>query len=555
MGWSLLTLVVCSFPALVAAQAVGTGQDESAAPAATINPAVLTVANRPILTLRSDSYGAAPAERVRTIQERIDDLSERGGPLRVTTQPIPEGTAVLIDDVLVFRVLANDANHETGEKHAKVAADAARNLQLAVDEIREARNASALVPAIAKSLAATLLLAVLLWVVLFLYRRAARAIHALVDRRAGAILHGPDGGTSAGHFGIADLATMPLKLAAWVTVLLLAYQWAANVLRLFPYTRPWGEALLRNLLETLGTFGSNILAAIPGLLFVALIFVVTRFIVRSVRGVFAAIQEGRIETAMFDDTTAPPTGRLLSAIIWLFALVAAYPYLPGSGSEAFKGIGVFVGLMLSIGASGIVNQAVSGLMLMYTRALRPGEFVQIGEVEGTVESVGFLTTRLQTLRQEQISMPNSLVASTITRNYSRLSSNGGLRVATTVTIGYGVPWRQVHAMLIMAAQRVPLLNPDPPPRVLQTKLQDFYVEYTLIVSIAEPSRRIFILSEIHAAIQDVFNEFGVQIMSPNYEADPESAKVVPRDDWYKAPASESAHEPASAATPTGVQPP
>ena len=134
-------------------------------------------------------------------------------------------------------------------------------------------------------------------------------------------------------------------------------------------------------------------------------------------------------------------------------------------------------------------------------------------------------------------MPSALVASTVTRNYSRLTAEGGLGVATKITIGYDVPWRQVHAMLLMAAARVPDVVEDPPPRILQTALNDFYVEYTMIVRINEPSRRIVILSDVHAHIQDVFNEFGVQIMSPNYEADPAQAKVVPRDEWFKAPAN------------------
>ncbi len=227
---------------------------------------------------------------------------------------------------------------------------------------------------------------------------------------------------------------------------------------------------------------------------------------------------------------------MLTAVIWLFSLVAAYPYLPGSDSEAFKGIGVFVGLMLSIGASGVVNQAVSGLMLMYTKALRPGEFVQVGDTEGTVTSVGFLTTRIETLRNVEVTLPNAYLASNVTRNFSRLVANGGMRVTTSVTIGYDTPWRQVHAMLQMAAERTSRIAQDPPPRVLQTALQDFYVEYTLIVCVAEPKLKFVVLNELHAHIQDVFNEFGVQIMSPNYEADPADKKFVPKEQWFPAPA-------------------
>jgi small-conductance mechanosensitive channel len=276
---------------------------------------------------------------------------------------------------------------------------------------------------------------------------------------------------------------------------------------------------------------------IPGLLFVILILLIARLIVRVVRAFFVNVQEGHIQVGWVDQTTARPTERLASTVIWLFALVAAYPYLPGSGSEAFKGIGVFVGLMLSIGASGIVNQAVSGLMLMYTRAFRPGEFVQIGEHEGVVRSVGFVNTRLETLRHEEVIIPNSVIAQTTTRNYSRLAADGGVRLATKVTIGYDTPWRQVQAMLMMAADRTTHASKEPPPRVLQTALHDFYVEYTLLYSVVDPTQRMLAMTELHGHIQDVFNEHGVQIMSPNYEADPAGPKIVPPDRWFAAPAA------------------
>jgi len=193
--------------------------------------------------------------------------------------------------------------------------------------------------------------------------------------------------------------------------------------------------------------------------------------------------------------------------------------------------------MLSIGSSGIVNQAVSGLMLMYTRLLRPGEFVRIGDTEGTVTAVGFLTTRLETLRHEEVSIPNSVIASTTTRNYSRLAAEGTLLVGTEVTIGYDTPWRMVHALLLESAARTQGVEQSPPPRVQQSGLMDSYVQYTLLVGVADPRQRLLVLSELHGRIQDAFNEHGVQIMTPNYEGDPESPKIVPRDDWFKVPAA------------------
>jgi len=499
-------------------------------------PTELTIANRRIFTLRGEIAGATPAERVGTIQDVFPRIIDRGGPLAVTTRELPEGIAVMVDGHFLFRVLHLDVNPETGETTRAVADQAVRNLETALAEIRESRDSRAMLSAVGYSLLATVVVVGLLWLLRRGYARLAGSMREFVQRRFVRLTPGW-GSHVAGRMGLAELSTMPLRLAAWLVALLLLYEWAALVLGLFPYTRPWGEALFDNLADALGRFGARILEALPGLLFVLLIFLVTRFIVRVVRVFFEGVQTGRVRVAWVDDATAPPTGRLLTVIIWLFALVAAYPYLPGSGSEAFKGIGVFVGLMLSIGASGIVNQAVSGLMLMYTRALRPGEFVQIGEVEGTVRTVGFLTTRIETLRHEEINIPNAVIAGSVTRNYSRLAGDGGIRVATKVTIGYDVPWRQVQAMLQVAAERSAAVSRDPPPRVLQTALQDFYVEYTLLVSVMDPALKFVTLDELHGHIQDVFNEHGVQIMSPNYEADPAQPKVVPRERWFEPPAT------------------
>ncbi len=524
-------------------------QDDGQEPAAKSNaPAELVVANRSITTLRATAFGASPADRVATISDGLDVLLAHGGPLAVSTRPIAEGVALLIDGKFILRILDEDVNREAGETTQMAAAAAARNLQLALQEIRETRNTEVMFKAAGYSLVATVAFAALLWLVMRAYGWFARRVRAAVQHRSDKIA--PSWSQQVvGRSGLADLAIVPVRLGAWAIALLLTYEWAALVLQFFPYTRPWGEGLFDNLLGGLGQFARSMLRAVPGLLFVALIFFVTRFVVRVVRAFFEGVQAGRINVAWIDETTARPTGRLLIAIIWLFALVAAYPYIPGSDSEAFKGIGVFVGLMLSIGASGVVNQAVSGLMLMYTKALRPGEFVQVGETEGTVTSVGFLTTRIETLRNVEVTLPNAYLVGNVTRNFSRLLQHGGMRVSTAVTIGYDTPWRQVHAMLQMAAERTSQVAQDPAPRVVQTALQDFYVEYTLVVCIAEPRLKLAVLDELHAHIQDVFNEYGVQIMSPNYEADPADKKFVPKEQWFEAPAQPPAQPAARTVTP------
>jgi small-conductance mechanosensitive channel len=502
-------------------------------------PAELKVANREIVTLRAGFFGASPADRVEAIGERIEMLIARGGPMEVSTREIEGGYAVLMDGDLVFRVLDADAQAEIGETAADVAARAADSLRLALQEISEGRSTGAIVNAVIVSLIASAVLFTLLWGLVRAYGWAARKIRSAAEARV-ARLEKALGQHATVQLGIARIAVAPLRVVAILLAVLAIYEWLGVVLKQFPYTRPWGEALLSNLLNGLGKFVLDALHAVPGLLFVLLIFVLARFFVRVLQAFFASVEQGRVHLVWVDETTARPTGKLLSAAVWLLALVAAYPYIPGSDSEAFKGIGVFVGLMLSIGSSGVVNQAVSGLMLMYTRSFKPGEFVKVGETEGVVKSIGFLTTQIETLRKEVITIPNAVIVGNTTRNYSRSREQGGVRIATAITIGYDAPWRQVQAMLHQAVERTEGVLKVPPSLILQTALLDHAVEYTVIVGISDPTTRPAVLDELHAQIQDVFNEHGVQIMSPHYIADPEVPKTVPRDEWYRSPAASAA---------------
>jgi len=499
-------------------------------------PAELTVANRHICTFKAVSFGASPAERARLVRDGVDLLVDRGGPLNVSTERLPSGVVVIVDGVPLLRILRGDVDAALGETPDGVAEEAVANLKLAFDEIREARDSKALLAALGYSALATILLVTALWLLARGYRRWLPRLRAKAEQRA-AQLASKVTHQVVRYTPVGALVTVLLRIAVSLVVLVLVYEWMAFVLQSFPYTRPWGEALLENSLGVLQRIGAAFAEALPGLVFVVVIMTIARFVTRLIHALFENIALGRLHVAFVDETTARPTARLANTAVWLFAFVAAYPYIPGSDSEAFKGIGVFVGLMVSIGSSGIVNQAVSGLMLMYTRALRPGEYVQIGETEGVVRSVGFVTTRIETLRNEELNVPNAIIASSVTRNFSRLAKSGGVFVPSKITIGYDTPWRQVHAMLLLAAERTEGVAKDPPPRVLQTGLMDSYVEYTLLVNIADPARRLAILSLLNAQVQDVFNEFGVQIMSPNYEADPEAPKLVPREDWVRPPAT------------------
>lgn len=203
--------------------------------------------------------------------------------------------------------------------------------------------------------------------------------------------------------------------------------------------------------------------------------------------------------------------------------------------------------MISLGATSVVGQAAAGLILTYTRTLRAGEFVRVGDYEGTVTEVGIFTTTIRTGLGEVLTLPNSMITGTVTKNYSRIVEGPGYVVDTVVTIGYDTPWRQVEAMLLEAARRTDGVLAKPEPQVFQTALSDFYPEYRLVAQAIPslPRPRALLLSLLHANIQDVFNEYGVQIMSPHYLGDPLQAKWVPREQWYADPAKPEHPQPPS----------
>lgn len=330
-----------------------------------------------------------------------------------------------------------------------------------------------------------------------------------------------------------------LGLLCWMIVFLLTYEWLSFVLRRFPFTRPWGESLNGYLIDLATYILDAVVGAIPGVVIALCIFLIACGVSAFSKSLVERLAvSGSIGWLSLE--TVQPTTRLTALAIWLFAFAMAYPYLPGADTEAFKGLSVLIGLMISLGASSVVGQA-AGLILTYTRTLRVGEFVRIGEHEGTVTELGMFTTAIRTGQGEVLTIPNTMITGAVTKNYSRMVQGPGYLVDTTVTIGYDTPWRQVEAMLLEAAARTPGVVSAPSPKVFQTALSDFYRLVAHAVP-AEPKSRAELLTALHANIQDVFNEHAVQIMSPHYVGDPEQAKWVPREQWFTPPAGPVTHK-------------
>jgi small-conductance mechanosensitive channel len=496
-------------------------------------PATLTVANRRIIQFRATVLGRTPTDRVASVTELLGRVIDAGVISRVEARDYGEAAIVMIGGQVIFAVFPQDVDALGGETPSALARAAASHLQTALDEHVEFTTPRQVLRGVAYAAAASVMFLAGLWAIARLYRRLVARITQLAASRIERL----PGGQIITR--VADPRAGVRRLLLFlVTILSLvfAYAWLGFVLRQFPYTRPMGESLRSGLWSVAATVGQGVVTELPNLAMLIAIFLITRFIVRLVGLAFTAAEQGRLILPWIHPETVLPTRRIVAVLIWIFALIVSYEYLPGSESDAFKGISVFAGLIISLGSSGVMNQAMSGLMLMYSRALRVGDFVKIGEVEGTVTHLGSLSTKVLTPRNEEVTIPNAIVVSNATTNFTR-NAEAGVMTPTSVTIGYDTPWRQVHALLLLAAERTPGVRSEPKPVVFQTALSDFYVHYTLLVSLVNPGRRLPGLAALHANIQDAFNEFGVQIMSPNYEADPEGRKLVPKEQWFAAPAA------------------
>ena len=321
-----------------------------------------------------------------------------------------------------------------------------------------------------------------------------------------------------------------LRVLHWGVLLLASYLMIPLLLGFFPPTQGIAEGLRGHIRLVMDGVLEGMVEAIPNLLAIALILLFTRMAMRACRAWFAAIERGRLQFPGFYKEWAQPTGRLVAAAILVAGLVSAYPYIPGSDSKAFQGAGLFVGILAALGSSAVATNVISGLMLIYTRAFREGDRVEINDVIGVVQDRDLLVTRIQTPRNELVSIPNSTVisASIVNFSFSRREIAKPVALATTITIGYDVPWRQVHALLLKAAWAVPGIAADPQPFVLQISLNDFNISYELNASIKDVMTYRETLSDLLASIQDAFAEADVEILSPTYECNRDgSARTVP----------------------------
>ncbi len=502
--------------------------------------AVLKIGNREVVTFRATLGSATPADRVISAKKEVEQLSdaELRATISVNETKLGDtpGLAIHAGTRKLFGLVEADIDPLSDHTLQQEADQAAGRLSIALRALRQQREPDTILRGAALSVSALALFALAVWFIVRLRLRVARTLEASARRRMARITHG-------GH-----AMTAPMKIileglvafASWIAIFFAGYMCATIVLGSFPYTSPWGEALAGNLMRLLEQLGQRMVDSAPGIMTVAVIFIVARMSARALSAFLRAIEQERISSPFLYPDTARATRWLLLAVLWLFALAIAYPYIPGSDSAAFQGISVIAGLMLSLGSAGIVNQAMNGLVLVYSRALIKGDVVKIDDEKGVVTQVGLLSTKIKTCRHEEITIPNTVVVGTQIKNFSRRAPDKGASVTTSVAVGYDASWRQVVAMLGQAARRTRGVRHDIAPRILQRELSDFYVRYELAAFIVRPDTYDLVLDELHGHIQDIFNEYGVQIMSPHFETQPAGKVLVPKERWFAWPARKDA---------------
>ncbi len=505
-----------------------------------------------ILQLRGTS--AFPAEhRAQVVADRIRTAAAnpavQADALRIEETEF--ASQIMAGTQLLIGVYDADALVE-GVPRRALAGMYLNRVRMAITAYRADRSAPALRRAGIAAAVATVVFVVLVVVLIWLRRK----LDALLDRRYGQKVES----LAAKSQDVVSVRRLwhfldaALRFVRSASIVVLALVYMQYLLGLFPYTRLAANRVTGYVIGPVETMGASFLSNVPNLIFLVILVYVVRIVLRMIRRFFEAVEQGRIQLANFDREWATPTYKLMRPLVIAFAIIVGYPYIPGSDSEAFKGVSLFLGIIFSLGSSSFIANMIAGYSMTYRRAFKLGDFVQIGDVRGVVSSVRLQVTHIRTIKNEEIVVPNSQILGASVTNYSSLAQSKGLILHTTVGIGYETPWRQVEAMLIEAARRTPGLLTEPPPFVFQLQLGDFCVTYELNVYCADPLKMRATYSDLHRQILDVFNEYGVQIMTPAYEGDPQIPKVVPKEQWYLAPANPDAAPTEPRPRPGGSEP-
>ena len=501
--------------------------------------APVLVGGEAIIWITAGAGPYTPQFRADRIEHRLRDAI-RDRSLRDPTVTVVEneGSSELRAGSRLLMVVTQQDARSLGGARTVVAQQYARELETAIRAERLRYAPATLVRSGIYGLAATLVLGAVFWVIL----RLARATHDALERwrgsRQAALRLQQAEIVSSDGIGLA--IERVVRAGRLVLILLAIHLYLTYVLGLFPWTRALSATLLEYVVRPIQMAAAAVVGYLPNLAFVVVIGVIFYWAIRLVGLLFSQIENGRIVFPNFPAEWAAPSNKIARVLLIAFGVVVAFPYLPASNSPAFAGVSVFIGVLVSLASSSALSNMIAGVVLTYTGAFRLGDRVKVGDSFGDIIEASLLATRVRTIKNEDITIPNSVVLNSSVINYSREARTLGLILHTSVTIGYDAPWRKVHDLLIEAALATPGLLQEPRPFVWQTALNDFYVTYEINAYTDSPREMIDIYAALHARIQDTFFAAGVEIMSPHYTSLRDGNAIeIPassRPPGYRAPA-------------------
>ncbi len=480
----------------------------------------LLIGNQEVFRIKVKLGPYSPELRIEAIESRLKRLLDQPdfNPASIKTSESRYSTDIVSGGITILTVTDLDAEAEGAESRQVLASKNANLLRIALEKEEEDRS----LPTLFWRTGLSLLASVLLFLALCVFNVLFPKIYSLTRQLGSKYLKTIkiQNAVLLSQATLIDVLVGFLRVCRLLLVISLLLTYLTLVLSFFPQTRNLSDTLLHSVSHPIIHIAlPALLGYLPNLFFIAIIVIGSYYVISFCRFLFNEIARETISFPSFDPSWAEPTYKIARFLLIAFTLVLIFPYLPGSGSPAFQQISLFLGILFSLGSSGSVSHIVAGIFLTYTGAFRVGDRVKIADTIGDVVEKTLLATRVQTIKQEIITIPNGLVLGSHIINYSSSANNPnipGLILHSTVTIGYDVPWRQVHQLLIDAALECEGILKSPQPFVLQTSLDDFYVSYQINAYTNTPQTMAGIYSHLHQNIQDTFNKAGVEIMSPQY---------------------------------------
>jgi len=471
-----------------------------------------------LFVVRSNIGESTPKERASNITKKIKNL-QKDDFLKIDSIVVVKSINtydIVYGETVIIKISVADAIW-----YDKSTVDLANELSTRIkDAILEANTEHSLIKVLQR-IGLALLVLVVLWLIIWLIKRGndllLRYLNKVEDKLLKKVSYKDY--TFLTKEMVMRINLFTLKVFRWFLYALFSYLAIDLIFSIFPVSRHWSHSLFQLIWTPFKDVLISVWEYLPNLVTLLVIYFVMKYFIRFVKFIFSEIETEKLKIPGFYSDWAMPTFSIVKILLYAFMVILIFPYLPGSDSDVFKGVSIFIGVLFSLGSSSAVANMIAGLMITYMRPFKIGDRIQIAGVRGDVIEKTLLVTRLRTPKNEIITIPNSSVLSGNTTNYTIETNETGLIIYTTVTIGYDVPWKDIHQALIDAALKTDMILQEPKPFVRQTSLGDFYVSYQINAYTKEASKQARLYSDLHQNIQDVCNERGIEILSPHYRAE------------------------------------